>query len=119
MTTVRILRLHRDVYAPVVLTSRSAGVPVEKVIEVAFRRFATLSLEEKITQMHQWRQGVGYQTVRADRADGWTSKPHLGGLAIGSVLRKKTPWQWGHAWVSYALGCLQRLFRRADSGRVA
>lgn len=107
----RVLRLHKDIYLPVVLMARAAGVSVERVVEIAFRRFATLTIEQKIACMHRWRLSPGYTTGRALTEN----KPYFGKEPVGTMIRKlpwyvrTTTWLVRHAQVA-----LSRLFRPGD-----
>ena len=64
---VKVLRLHREIYLPLLFAARSAAIPVEQVIEIALRRFGSLSLEERTNLLREHRLAPGYQTAKAKR----------------------------------------------------
>lgn len=80
-----------EIYLPLVLAAREAGVPVESVIEVALQRFAGLSLQEKIDLMYRFHFAPGSDLTKASLPATSKPVPHFAGEALGTVLRKK-PW---------------------------
>ncbi len=85
-----VLRLHQDIYLPLVLAAKETGVSVETVIEVALRRFATLSVQEKTELMYAFHFGPGYSTAKASGGVRW----YFGTEPRGTVIRRTNWYRW-------------------------
>ncbi len=107
----RTLRLHQDIYLPLLLTARAAAVPVEEVMMAAFRHFGSLSIEEKTRLMYEFHASPGYSTRKAQGQNG-ARQPYFGPASPGTVMERLVWYQKWNQWLHRAAHLVLQWFRR-------
>lgn len=87
----RTIRLPEELYLRLLLMARASGLPVEEIVEVAFRYFASLSLEEKVRLMYESHAQPGPSSGMTEGPYG-RRPPYFGDSPPGTVLPSRSWW---------------------------